>query len=319
MKRDAVSDLWVDTPDALDLVRAKAGGIDWMEIALRNFIEKGYAIIPDAVSDGAIDRYREDLERVVRNRGGLKASFVHGIHPLEELDATKPLTKILDTFVLVPSALKLVFAEKIRRFLTSIFSDHLLAFQGLHFEVGSTQAIHQDTSYVVVDRPFNLAASWVALEDVQEGSGELVYYPGSHRFPLYLYGGRRLPWPFGRQRLNWKPARDGNEIHNRHLAMLREQAQARGIERETFMPRKGDALIWHAYLAHGGGPITAKSLTRRSLVSHYCPLHNTPRYFASIPSANRLKVPVGNGDAISSMYYPPRSGLAANLAADAAF
>lgn len=318
MKNHGVSDLWIDTPDALALVPAKAGGIHWMESALCSFIEKGYAIIPNAVPDEAIDQYREDLDRVVKNRGGLRASFVHGIHPLEELNVTQPLTKILDTFVLVPAALKVVFAEKIKRFLMSLFSDDVLAFQGLHFEVGSTQAIHQDTTYVVVDRPFNLAASWVALEDVQEGSGELVYYPGSHRFPLYMYRSRRLPWLYRHERLNWKPSLDGNEVHNRHLAMLREQAQSRGIQRETFLPRKGDALIWHAYLAHGGGPITGENLTRRSLVSHYCPLHNTPHYFGFMPSANRLKIPVGPNSAVSSMYYPPHPISGAGLAAKSA-
>lgn len=318
MKSLGTSDLWIDAPDALRRVKEKAGGIHWMESALCSFIENGYAIIPNAVPDEAIDRYREDLDRVAKNRGGLKASFVRGIHPLEELDPTKPLTKILDTFVLVPAARKLVFAQKILDFLITLFSDDVLAFQGLHFEVGSTQAIHQDTTYVVVDRPFNLAASWIALEDVQEGSGELAYYPGSHRFPLYTYRSQRLPWLYRRKRLNWKPSLDGDAVHGRHLASLREQAQSRGIRRETFLPRKGDALIWHAYLAHGGNPITGRSLTRRSLVSHYCPVHNTPYYFRFIPAADRLKVPIGPKSFVSSMYYPPSAIAGVDLAAASA-
>lgn len=40
----------------------------------------------------------------------------------------------------------------------------------LHFEVGSTQAIHRDTAYVVVkDEPLKLVASWIALADVTPG------------------------------------------------------------------------------------------------------------------------------------------------------
>lgn len=305
MKPLDVSDLWIDAPGALDLIQAKAGGIGWMETALRSFIERGYAIIPKAVPDEAIDRYRADLDSVMRNRSGLKASFIHGIHPIEEVDVNKPLTKILDTYALVPAALKLVFAEKIRLFLMSLFADDVLAFQGLHFEVGSTQAVHQDAAYVVVDRPLNLAASWIALEDVQEGSGELVYYPGSHRFPLYTYRSQRLRWLYRRQRLNWNPRLDGNEVHSRHLASLREQAQLRGIAREGFLPKKGDALIWHAYLAHGGAPITRENLTRRSLVSHYCPLPNVP--YGLRRSVKRFKFPVGPNSFVSSMYYPPQA------------
>jgi hypothetical protein len=33
------------------------------------------------------------------------------------------------------------------------------------------------------------AASWIALEDVQPGAGELFYYVGSHRLPDHLYAG----------------------------------------------------------------------------------------------------------------------------------
>lgn len=44
-----------------------------------------------------------------------------------------------------------------------------------------------------------------------------------------------------------------------------------GLEQKTFRPRKGDVLIWSADLVHGGSPVTDPSLTRKSLVGHYCP------------------------------------------------
>jgi ectoine hydroxylase-related dioxygenase (phytanoyl-CoA dioxygenase family) len=40
----------------------------------------------------------------------------------------------------------------------------------------------------------------------------------------------------------------------------------------VFRGRKGDALIWHADLAHGGSPITDPALTRQSVVGHLSPL-----------------------------------------------
>jgi ectoine hydroxylase-related dioxygenase (phytanoyl-CoA dioxygenase family) len=42
-----------------------------------------------------------------------------------------------------------------------------------------------------------------------------------------------------------------------------------GFEKRTFLPAKGDLLVWHANLVHGGGPISAEGRTRRSLVAHY--------------------------------------------------
>ena len=67
-----------------------------------------------------------------------------------------------------------------------IFDDSPLLFQSLSFEKGSQQGMHQDTAYIVVDSPLELAASWIALQDVEPGSGELMYYEGSHRLPEYL-------------------------------------------------------------------------------------------------------------------------------------
>jgi hypothetical protein len=50
---------------------------------------------------------------------------------------------------------------------------------------------------------------------------------------------------------------------------------------ETFVPRKGQAVIWAANLLHGGGLQTDKRLTRWSQVTHYyfedC-IYYTPAY-----------------------------------------
>ena len=41
------------------------------------------------------------------------------------------------------------------------------------------------------------------------------------------------------------------------------------FEKEVFLPKKGDVIIWHANLIHGGAPVTDPSLTRKSMVVHY--------------------------------------------------
>ena len=64
--------------------------------------------------------------------------------------------------------------------------------------------MHRDTAYVVVDPPLALAACWIALEDVRPGSGELMYYDGSHRMDDHLFSGRYKCW---------HPDRDGVDQH----------------------------------------------------------------------------------------------------------
>jgi len=42
-----------------------------------------------------------------------------------------------------------------------------------------------------------------------------------------------------------------------------------GIEPRPFLPKKGQALIWHSGLVHGGSPVKDPSKTRNSFVVHY--------------------------------------------------
>jgi hypothetical protein len=37
-------------------------------------------------------------------------------------------------------------------------------------------------------------------------------------------------------------------------------------------------LLWHADLAHGGSSIVTPGVTRKSLVTHYCPIDCSPLY-----------------------------------------
>src|SRR5688572_12429051 len=138
-----------------------------------------------------------------------------------------------------------------------------------------------------------MVAAWIALEDVQEGSGELVYYPGSHRLPEqlfhHLFHGAR----------NWNRERDGSDARQRYEQDLVQACDAAGLERRLFRPRKGDVLFWNADLAHGGSLIRDRSLTRRSLVCHYCPASAEPYYFA-YRSDRRTRVPFADASYASS-------------------
>jgi hypothetical protein len=66
--------------------------------------------------------------------------------------------------------------------------------------------------------------------------------------------------------------------YNRYVDSLHTRSQARGLERQRFRPKKGDVLIWSADLAHGGSRYVSKGVTRKSLVTHYCPAACEPVY-----------------------------------------
>ena len=139
--------------------------------------------------------------------------------------------------------------------------------------------MHQDTAFVRVSRPMEMAASWLAMEDIEEGSGELTYYVGSHRVREHLFNGKD----------KWMPHND-YEAYLAFIKYLDEECRARGFKKETFRPKKGDVLIWSADLVHGGSAIARPELTRRSFVAHWCPVSAEHYYFAYGKNCGRIKM-----------------------------
>lgn len=231
--------------------------------------DKGYTILKGAVAHDIVDQIVADKERiyseperfVLKNKGNY-------MDPIE-LTKLDRADRIVDLYAVSEAAREAIGAPMVTRILKMIFQDDPIAMQSIFFEYGSQQSIHQDTAYVISSKPLKLAAAWIALEDIAPGSGELIYYPGSHRFKHYLFSGEHK---------NWTPARDGKEQHQEFLLGLHEQARAAGVEAESFLAKKGDILIWHADLAHGGSQITVPDRTRLSLVAHYCPRQVKPTY-----------------------------------------
>lgn len=260
----------LDAPELLELRLARGALTEDEARALGGWIEDGFWIERGAVPVETIERVRHDLEEAWRTLDPRARVEIDGrvLSLAPELRTQRP--KLLDQYVHSRAALEAAFAAPIRRFLSLVFERDLLLFQGLSFEQGSEQAVHQDAAYVVASPPLEFAAAWIALEDVQEGSGELVYYPGSHRLEEFLFrGGYR----------NWNREHHGLEAQERYHEQLLAQAHARGLRPELFRPRQGDVLFWSADLAHGGAPIRDRVRTRRSLVCHYCPGDARPYYF----------------------------------------
>jgi len=87
----------------------------------------------------------------------------------------------------------------------------------------------------------------------------LFYLPGSHRWPIVTNGliGRR-----------------GSGTHlasaqDPYASAWNALEDAYGAQRESFLAKKGQALIWCANLLHGGSPQLDSRLTRWSQVTHY--------------------------------------------------
>ena len=273
---------WVDQGNADDLIegREEIGRLTPEQGALlRHWAAYGYVVLRQMLPPGIVERAAAELARAYA--GGLEgAKFecpqVGGYNPVpwDPAVQTSP-AKALDLHWLSADIRNLVFAEPIRAFLELVFERRILASQSLTFLRGSAQGYHQDTLYVPYSRPTQFAASWIALEDVAEGGGELTYFPGSHRTDEYLYGGEYKTLWDAQRMLRRNSLREETKTYSADLEHRNRRA---GLLPDKFMARKGDVLLWHADLAHGGLPI-ASDKTRASVVTHYCPAEVAPLTF----------------------------------------
>ena len=124
-----------------------------------------------------------------------------------------------------------------------------------YFARGSARTIHIDSQYIAPRTPQSLVAAWIAFEDVHPDAGPLVYYPGSHKIPLYCFNdGTHYAAPD--EEVDW-------------FDYIDVQIRLRRLKERRFIARKGDVIVWHANLVHGGSPIRDPSRTRSSMVFHF--------------------------------------------------
>lgn len=143
--------------------------------------------------------------------------------------------------------------------LRKLYGREAFPFQTLNFPVGTQQAAHSDMVHFSSQPEKFMCGVWLAMEDVVPESGPLFYYPGSHRWPVMS---NALIGRIGARELIDSAQ---HPFEQAWTALI----EATGSQPETFIARKGQALIWTANLLHGGSPQIDPRLTRWSQVTHY--------------------------------------------------
>ena len=262
------SDLWIDQPQAETRIRAlrerdelSAEQAD----GLLHFADNGYLVFSPGFDDQALDAVNAGVDRLWREK---PADLAYACDSparsmaLAEVGERRARYRIHDLHSHVPAALDLYLQPRIFEYARQILGDDAVAIQSLYFEYGSEQILHRDPVVVPTGAPGHLLAAWIALEDISADSGALVYVPGSHRLPYYTFSPGE--YMFDGSRMGEEEIRAGTAWDD-------EQARRRGLEPKIFTARKGEVLLWHASLRHGGSPVRDPSLTRRSFVVHYAP------------------------------------------------
>jgi hypothetical protein len=213
--------------------------------------ERGYAVLefPDPQIDARIERIKANL--------GPRYTGIDFADP--QSDKTQGERRIQDAWKFDEDVRAIAANQAILDLLGKLYGRGAFPFQTLNFPVGTQQEAHTDAVHFSSLPERFMCGVWLAMEDIGPEAGPLFYLPGSHRWPTLsnsLIGrrgyGSALPSaqdPFAQ---GWRALRD-----------------AYGATEETFLARKGQALIWSANLLHGGSHQTDPRLTRWSQVTHY--------------------------------------------------
>lgn len=212
--------------------------------SLDEFEETGFAIIKNHLSSDQVDAINADVKKLM-GEGTIKQTYggkimfaIHSSDPLLKTGNDKRLTDLLSI----------------------LLKGKAILFQSINFIMGSEQATHSDSIHMTTFPLGGLLGVWIALEDIYEDNGPLHYYPGSHKLPYYLNSDYDNVGT---------TSMIGDKSYTEYEKMIERKIKEQELQKITFKANKGDLLIWHANLFHGGEAHTNKNKTRKSVVYHY--------------------------------------------------
>jgi ectoine hydroxylase-related dioxygenase (phytanoyl-CoA dioxygenase family) len=217
----------------------------------------GYAIFDPEIPAAAIDGAVAEIESEFRPEGSLERNLRRARRALGGRGRTlshRDEVRVQDAWVISESVKQIALAPRVLELLRATYSREPRPFQTINFRVGSQQRPHSDAMHFASEPPGLMCGVWVALEDIDDDRGPLIYYPASHRLAEVTMG---------------EVFESGLPEGANYEDFVAELIEREGLEARTAKLRKGEALLWTSNLLHGGAPQRDPSLTRWSQVTHY--------------------------------------------------
>jgi len=214
------------------------------QTALRSWSNEGFVILKNHLSTLEVDKVNLEVEKLAKQRKVRwqhNARIMFGIHHSKLLAGIGQNTKLI-------SILEMLLSKEVE------------LFQSINFLNASQQRTHSDSIHMSTFPYGNIIAVWIALEDIDDENGPLHYYPGSNKLPYIMNK------DFGNEGSTFLL---GNKTYGAYEDKIAEIVEQNKLQKQTFKAKKGDLLIWHANLLHGGEPLIDKKRTRKSMVFHY--------------------------------------------------
>jgi phytanoyl-CoA hydroxylase len=240
--------------------------------ALQKLNSVGVVVIP-----GAIDV--ELCSQVVRDYQDY--CLENRVYVDENRDVLGREKRLVNFHLHSDAALKIGTNDRTMQIVDAFFNSKTSVYTSLTFKYGTQQPVHRDTPHFAT-WPQNLFVGvWTALEDIDPTSGPIFYHPGAHRFTIdhhkFLEKAKEITpsASLADQLVLALDLYNGEVIRN-----------APTISDPVVLNlRKGDTVIWHPEMPHGGSGASDPLKTRWSMVFHCAPqetqVHQYEAFFQS--------------------------------------
>ncbi len=228
---------------------------------INTYAEKGYQILPGVLSSEEADAAAADIESFYASHPGSRVVNLH----MRSLALARAITK-----------------QSVYDWVAANCFDNPVVYTTLSFLKGTQQDIHRDVPHFFTWPLYQFIGVWYALEDTDLNNGCLRYYAGGHKSAdgEWFKAAKAVFEANGKKDLS----RDEIEtLMNAYQSSVTEYCEEDGCKIEHAVLKKGDCIIWHPLLPHGGSIIKDPNRTRKSIVAHCVPngtnVYNARQFF----------------------------------------
>jgi ectoine hydroxylase-related dioxygenase (phytanoyl-CoA dioxygenase family) len=243
--------------------------------ALENIQNNGFTILRNAVSLELVDKVVSDF------------NYWSSI----ESNNFKPhnFDRVTNFHMYSQNTLDLVTNNRVNLILNALFNEPQCVYSSLFFRESTQQDYHRDTPHFYTNPIDKYYGVWYSLEDININAGPLKYIIGSHKITA----------PDGYYVFNTNENKDNLNCLLKYNKNIEDTCKSLGlieIDETNYANNnkinKGDVIIWHPGLLHGGSNILDTTLTRYSMVTHNVPTNqavfNASHFFRSEPSSEYI-------------------------------
>ena len=236
---------------------------------IKHWDDYGFLVLRGFFDQSAIEDYKRHIDNLWQTRSRPDNPLVifssrggHYFRDATEEDRSQTY-RLLDQYLFDTPTRDLIMRPRLVNILSQLMGHDPVVCNSLLFEWGSEQDMHSDLFYMASPTENQMLATWLALDDVTDDNGPLLYVPGSHKLPPHRFSNGRVD-------------AITEEVPDA-VALVQEKMAELGLKTEKFLAKRGDVLIWHSQLVHGGDSIRDHAARRASLVTHYHSTCDVPR------------------------------------------